>query len=99
MAESIRDQRHYRPASVDDIEREFPGWHAWRGVNTRYYARLPKTSPPVVVCGAEDLAEVRELILERLSRQKSVGVTAALPPLAGQLKRPRAARKRRDSGA
>lgn len=70
MAESIRDQRHYRPASVDDIEREFPGWHAWRGVNTRYYARLSKTSPPVVVCGAEDLAEVRELILERLSRPK-----------------------------
>lgn len=30
-------------ATPEDIEREFPGWHAWRGVNERWYARLPRT--------------------------------------------------------
>lgn len=34
------------------VEAEFPGWHAWRGVDGRLlYARLPRTSPPVVVRG------------------------------------------------
>jgi hypothetical protein len=41
--------------------RECPGWHAWRGVNMLYYARLPKTSPPVVVRG-EDPEDLRDMI-------------------------------------
>jgi hypothetical protein len=48
-------------ATPEDIEQEFPGWHAWQGVNDLYYARLPKTSPPWVVTG-EDLAALREQI-------------------------------------
>lgn len=40
--------------------RRFPAWHAFRGVNQLYYARLPKSSPPVLVRGesAEDLADM-----------------------------------------
>ena len=42
--------------------REFPGWHVWHGVSGSWYARLPRTSPPVVLKpgGAADLAELRE---------------------------------------
>jgi hypothetical protein len=29
--------------------REFPRWHVWRGVSGHYYARMPRTSPPLVV--------------------------------------------------
>jgi hypothetical protein len=28
---------------------EFPCWHAWDGVSGLMYARLPRSSPPVVV--------------------------------------------------
>jgi hypothetical protein len=34
----------------------FPRWHAWRGVNDRYYARLPLSSPPIVVSDKEPAA-------------------------------------------
>jgi hypothetical protein len=27
----------------------FPRWHAWHGVNDLLYARLPLSSPPIVV--------------------------------------------------
>ena len=40
---------------------EFPGWHVWRGVGGRVYARRPRTSPPVVV-RAMDAADLREQI-------------------------------------
>ena len=40
--------------------REFPGWRVWKGVNGWWYARLPRTSPPVVLERAADLAELRE---------------------------------------
>ena len=39
---------------------EFPHWYVWRGVTGRYYyARIPRTSPPVVVraLNAEDLRD------------------------------------------
>jgi hypothetical protein len=37
---------------------EFPCWHAWTGVTGGLYARLPRSSPPVVVLAADpdDLA-------------------------------------------
>jgi hypothetical protein len=31
-----------------DIERQFPDWHAWRGVSGLWYARRPRSSPPLV---------------------------------------------------
>ena len=38
---------------------QFPGWHAWTGVNSLCYALRPKTSPPWVVRAesAQELAE------------------------------------------
>lgn len=37
--------------------REFPHWYVWQGVAGHFYARLPRTSPAVVVRSltAEDL--------------------------------------------
>jgi hypothetical protein len=32
---------------------EFPCWHAWTGVAGLLYARLPRSSPPVVLRGAD----------------------------------------------
>ncbi len=40
---------------------ELPGWHAWRGVNGLVYARLLKSSPPIVVRG-EDAVDLRDQI-------------------------------------
>jgi hypothetical protein len=41
---------------LDDLRDEFPGWHCWRGVGGRLYARLRKSSPPFVVGAAGTLA-------------------------------------------
>ena len=37
--------------TLDDISREFPRWHCWLGVSHLYYARIPRTSPAVLVRG------------------------------------------------
>ena len=31
------------------VEADYPGWHTWLGTIPMYYARLPKSSPPLVV--------------------------------------------------
>lgn len=36
-----------------DIEREFPRWHAWIGVNGVYYARRLLASPPLLLRGTD----------------------------------------------
>ena len=41
---------------------EFPDWQAWRGVSGLYYAKRPRTSPPVIVHG-EDPRDLRDEIL------------------------------------
>ena len=64
MSERVTDQRHYEPQAPDEIEKEFPGWHVWKGVNNLWYASLAKTSPPVVVESAEDLVDVRDQIIK-----------------------------------
>jgi len=51
----------YEP-TIESIEQDFPGWHVWQGVNDRWYARLPRTSPPWVA-GAEDLTRLRDRVL------------------------------------
>ena len=40
------------------LVRQFPRWEAWEGVIGTCYARLPGSSPPIVVHGkdADDLA-------------------------------------------
>ena len=36
--------------ALADIGRDYPPWHAWRGVlGGLLYARRPRTSPPLVV--------------------------------------------------
>jgi hypothetical protein len=52
---------HPTAPALEDIEREFPAWHAWTGVNGLLYARRPLTSPPAVFRG-QDAAELREQI-------------------------------------
>jgi hypothetical protein len=39
--------------------KEFPGWHVWRGISGLAYARLRRSSPPVIV-RAEDIADLRD---------------------------------------
>ena len=41
--------------------KEFPRWHIWRGVSGLAYARLPRSSPPLVV-RAENAAGLRDEI-------------------------------------
>jgi hypothetical protein len=39
--------------TLDDVRALFPCWEAWRGVNGLVYARLARSSPPVVVHGED----------------------------------------------
>jgi len=36
-------------AALVAVAAEFPGWHPWRGIGGLVYARLPRSSPPIVV--------------------------------------------------
>jgi len=38
--------REYR--TPRDIDSDFPGWHAWKGINGAFYGHLLMSSPPVV---------------------------------------------------
>jgi hypothetical protein len=51
--------------TIESIEQDFPGWHVWQGVNDRWYARLPRTSPPWVAGAEESCFTVRRLVTER----------------------------------
>lgn len=53
----------WEPRSLEEIEREFAGWHAWRGISKLYYARLLMSSPAVVVEG-EDFIDLRDQIIK-----------------------------------
>ena len=49
--------------TLDDVAREFPRWHCWRGVAGLLYARLTRSSPPVTVRSDTALglrAEIRQ---------------------------------------
>jgi hypothetical protein len=53
-----------------DIERDFPGWHAWRGVgDTGFYARRERSSPPIVL-RAETLDDLRRQVWEYLGSKE-----------------------------
>jgi hypothetical protein len=49
------------PAWWEPCAAALPRWHAWLGVNDMYYARLPLTSPPVVM-SAQDPAGLADLV-------------------------------------
>jgi len=67
--ENIRDQRAYDPPTPAALEREFPGWHAWKGVNGLWHARRPGTSPPLTAERAEDLQDLRNKIIAAIWRR------------------------------
>jgi hypothetical protein len=67
---SPSDQRHYEPRSAEELMTEFPGWHVWEGVNSLFYARRPRTSPPVVVGPGEDLMDLRDQIIIWIRRHQ-----------------------------
>lgn len=52
--------------TLEDVAAEFPRWRCWLGVNGLYYARLPRTSPPVDVRG-EDPMDLRDMIRRKLA--------------------------------
>ena len=41
---------HNQAAALAQVDRDFPGWHAWpAALAGLVYARRPRTSPPMVV--------------------------------------------------
>lgn len=44
------------------------GWHWWKGVSGLFYARRPKSSPPIVL-RAESLEELREQVRAYLAER------------------------------
>jgi hypothetical protein len=51
-----------RARALAEIERDYPGWHAWPGVLAGVvYARRSRSSPPLVV-RAVSLASLRQRI-------------------------------------
>jgi hypothetical protein len=51
--------------TLDDVAREFPHWHCWKGVAGMLYASL-RRSPPLVVRGT-DPQTLRAAILQALA--------------------------------
>ncbi len=47
---------------------ELPRWHVWRGVSGLVYARLMRSSPPLIVRG-EDAADLRDAIHRKEFRE------------------------------
>jgi hypothetical protein len=47
--------------TLDEVEREYPRWHIWKGISGLVYASRRKTSPPAVV-RAEDPLDLRDQI-------------------------------------
>jgi hypothetical protein len=54
------------------IARQHPGWECWVGVTGVRYARLPRSSPPIVVRGtdAADLARQIQAAAGMLARRQ-----------------------------
>ena len=52
---------HDLDLSGEELERQFPRWHMWKGISGLWYASRRGSSPPVVVRG-EDLAGLRDEI-------------------------------------
>jgi hypothetical protein len=63
--------------SVASLEDQFPGWHAWRGVNGMLYGQL-RGSPPVTFC-EENSTELRARIASWYRTQAPCPVTGDWP--------------------
>lgn len=66
----------YRPPKWWPHHDEFPDWRLWRGENRLLYARLPGTSPLVIVHGT-DVAELREQIVSEIWQPEPQGTVSA----------------------
>lgn len=67
-------------AALSDIDRDYPGWHAFPGaVPPLLYARRPLTSPPMVV-RAGDPASLRTAI-ENAERERGEALSSDLAGL------------------
>ena len=51
-----------------DLERDFPEWKFWVGVNGRPFARRPNTSPPNTMWG-EDWTALRDEVRAWIGRR------------------------------
>jgi len=49
------------PPELARLLRKYPHWQAWRGVSGIWYARRPKSSPPIVLRG-ETPGELASLV-------------------------------------
>lgn len=60
-----------RARALAEVDRDYPGWHAWPAVLAGLvYARRPRTSPPLVVRSAT-VAGLREAI-ENAERERGL---------------------------
>jgi hypothetical protein len=59
---------------------DYPGWHAWRGINQLYYARLLRSSPPIIVERAESPEDLADMI-KREQARRSLGPYAWDAPM------------------
>jgi hypothetical protein len=55
------------PLSPDDIEDEFPAWEVWRGLDSRWHARIRGATPPVMVAD-DHLDGLRDEIVRKVSQ-------------------------------
>ncbi len=62
MTENPNGSDPDRARSLAEVDRDYPGWHAWPGVLAGVvYARRPRSSPPMVV-RAVTTEELRQAI-------------------------------------
>ena len=62
---------HERARALADVDRDYPGWHAWPAVLAGLlYARRPRSTPPLVVRSAT-VAGLREAI-ENAERERGL---------------------------
>jgi hypothetical protein len=60
MAAELNDDQRAR--ALADVDRDYPGWHAWPAVLAGLlYARRPRSTPPLVVRSVT-IAGLREAI-------------------------------------
>jgi hypothetical protein len=69
MAAEPNDEQRTR--ALADVDRDYPGWHAWPAVLAGLvYARRPRSTPPLVVRSAT-VAGLREAI-ENAERERGL---------------------------
>ncbi len=60
------------------IEREFPGWEVWRGIDNLWHARMKGATPPVLVRD-DHLGGLREEIARKVGQLDELAWQARQP--------------------